>query len=48
MADKGYTVISHIYDGAEVEAIIDAINKADTSKATFRKTDDLFAIRQFF
>lgn len=47
MADKGYTVIGHIYDKAEVIAIIDTINKANTSNITFRKTDDLFAIRQF-
>jgi len=47
MADNGYTVISHVYDRAKVNAIIDTINKADTSKVTFRKTDDLFAIRQF-
>ena len=47
MADNGYTVISHVYEEAEVNTIIEAINKADTSNITFRKTEDLFAIRQF-
>ena len=47
IADNGYTVIGHVFDTAEVNAISDAINQADTSNATFRKTDDLFAIRQF-
>jgi hypothetical protein len=27
--------------------LLNTINKADTSKSTFRKTTDLFAIRQF-
>jgi hypothetical protein len=47
MADNGYTVIGHVFDAVEVNAIINSINQADTSNATFRKTDDLFAIRQF-
>ena len=44
---KGFTVVNDIYDTSEVNAIIDIINKTDQSNSTFRKTNDLFAIRQF-
>ena len=43
----GFTVINDIYTTDEVETILSAINKVNTDKSTFRKTDDLFAIRQF-
>nr|WP_249665260.1 phytanoyl-CoA dioxygenase family protein [Mucilaginibacter sp. Bleaf8] len=45
--NNGYTVIHDVFSFAEVDAIISTIEAVDTSKATFRKTDDLFAIRQF-
>lgn len=44
----GFTVIENVYDNIEVETLIKAIDDADTSNPTFRKSDDLFAIRQFF
>jgi ectoine hydroxylase-related dioxygenase (phytanoyl-CoA dioxygenase family) len=44
---KGYTVIDDIYRPDEIEAIAQSIIQANTSKPTFRKTGDLFAIRQF-
>lgn len=43
----GFTIIENIYSNEEVEKIIETINQADTSKDTFRKSSDLFAIRQF-
>jgi ectoine hydroxylase-related dioxygenase (phytanoyl-CoA dioxygenase family) len=43
----GFTVIEDIYATEEIEEILSEINKADINKSTFRKTDDLFAIRQF-
>ncbi|WP_158826255.1 phytanoyl-CoA dioxygenase family protein [Mucilaginibacter lacusdianchii] len=46
--DNGFTVIPDVFSFEEVEALIAQIEAVDTSKATFRKTDDLFAIRQFF
>jgi hypothetical protein len=50
-ADKflndGFVVIENIYSDQEVESLIEVINKADQSNPTFRKTNDLFAIRQF-
>jgi ectoine hydroxylase-related dioxygenase (phytanoyl-CoA dioxygenase family) len=45
--DVGFAVIEHIYSNEEVNSILNAIHNADTSKPTFRKTTDLFAIRQF-
>ncbi len=45
--ENGFSVINNIYSTAEVQNILAAIGNADTSKDTFRKTTDLFAIRQF-
>ena len=47
LAENGFTTIENVYSVAEVEKIIGIINQADTSKATFRKSADVFAIRQF-
>ena len=43
----GFTTIESIYSTKEVQKIIDTIDQVDTSKDTFRKSSDLFAIRQF-
>ena len=47
---EGFAIIEAIYSDSEVEKIISEIEKvtqATTGNATFRKSDDLFAIRQF-
>jgi ectoine hydroxylase-related dioxygenase (phytanoyl-CoA dioxygenase family) len=44
---KGYIIINDVYNDHEVESIIDMIAGAPTNNETFRKTKDLFAIRQF-
>ncbi|SHM96298.1 phytanoyl-CoA dioxygenase family protein [Mucilaginibacter sp. OK098] len=44
---NGFTILNDIYTADEIDAIIATINKADQSKPTFRKSNDLFAIRQF-
>lgn len=44
---KGFTVINDIYNADEIAAILAEINRANSDKTTFRKTGDLFAIRQF-
>jgi ectoine hydroxylase-related dioxygenase (phytanoyl-CoA dioxygenase family) len=44
----GFTIIDDIYSVDEINHIVTIINEADQSKDTFRKTDDLFAVRQFF
>ncbi len=44
---EGFAVIDNIYSEKEISSILDAISLVDTSKPTFRKTKDLFAIRQF-
>jgi ectoine hydroxylase-related dioxygenase (phytanoyl-CoA dioxygenase family) len=47
---EGFAIIEAIYSDTEVEKIISEIEKvtqATTDNATFRKSDDLFAIRQF-
>ncbi len=45
--NNGFSIIENIYSNKEIAAIIEAIEETDTDKPTFRKTADLFAIRQF-
>jgi ectoine hydroxylase-related dioxygenase (phytanoyl-CoA dioxygenase family) len=47
IATNGFTVIGAVYTSDEIGAILSEINKAGKDKSTFRRTDDLFAIRQF-
>lgn len=47
IANNGFTIIENIYTSSEIEQIITKINQADRSKETFRKSNDLFAVRQF-
>ncbi|MGN7823157.1 phytanoyl-CoA dioxygenase family protein [Chitinophaga sp. 22536] len=47
LATEGYTVLEDIFSGEEVQAILQQVAAADTSQTVFRKTADLFAIRQF-
>ncbi len=47
ISEKGFTIIDDIFSEKEISQIIDVINSIDTSKETFRKSEDLFAIRQF-
>lgn len=48
LTDNGFTIIDHIFYEKEIEEIILTIEQADDDKETFRKSADLFAIRQFF
>ncbi len=45
--DAGFLILNDIYTKKEVMAIINKIDDANTDKDTFRKSSDLFAIRQF-
>jgi ectoine hydroxylase-related dioxygenase (phytanoyl-CoA dioxygenase family) len=45
---EGFAIIDNIYTDEEVDGILSTISQVDTSKPTFRKTTNLFAIRQFF
>lgn len=47
IADNGFSVISNAFSKEEIEKISEVIQSIDTSKDTFRKSEDLFAIRQF-
>lgn len=47
ISEKGFTVINDVFSGEEINQIINVIDSIDTSKETFRKSEDLFAIRQF-
>lgn len=44
---NGFAVTDRIYEREAVAALLTTIQQADTSRSTFRKSDDLFAIRQF-
>lgn len=47
IAENGFTIISNVFSEDEIEKISEVIQNIDTSKETFRKSEDLFAIRQF-
>ena len=44
--NNGFTVIDNVYTSEEVSMLLQEIANADSSGPTFRKTGDLFAIRQ--
>ncbi|MEC3877664.1 phytanoyl-CoA dioxygenase family protein [Chryseobacterium salviniae] len=45
--ENGFTIINNIFSEEEIEKIGQVIQNIDTSKETLRKSEDLFAIRQF-
>lgn len=45
--NSGFEIINAIYSNEEINSIISLIENTDSSNATFRKSADLFAIRQF-
>jgi ectoine hydroxylase-related dioxygenase (phytanoyl-CoA dioxygenase family) len=47
ISERGFTVIEGIYTDVEVDDIIASIDETYKSNPTIRKTNDLFAIRQF-
>lgn len=47
LSENGFTIIPSIYTDEEIEKILATIDLADKTKDTFRKSADLFAIRQF-
>ncbi|MDB5195673.1 MAG: phytanoyl-CoA dioxygenase [Flaviaesturariibacter sp.] len=47
IARNGFAIISDIYSSSETESIIEAIDNVDSPNLTFRRSADLFAIRQF-
>ncbi|MCB9328158.1 MAG: phytanoyl-CoA dioxygenase family protein [Lewinellaceae bacterium] len=47
LTENGFTTVDNIYSDKEIEQILLTIDQADKDKETFRKSTDLFAIRQF-
>ncbi|MET3539228.1 phytanoyl-CoA dioxygenase family protein [Chryseobacterium limigenitum] len=47
ITENGFTVIENIFSNEDMDKIIYVLENIDTSKETFRKSEDLFAIRQF-
>lgn len=45
--NKGFATVANIYSVEEIGEILDVIHNADSSKETFRKSGEVFAIRQF-
>ncbi|HAO29191.1 MAG TPA: phytanoyl-CoA dioxygenase, partial [Chryseobacterium indologenes] len=43
----GFSVINTVFSDDEVEEIINVLSSIDMSRENFRKSEDLFAIRQF-
>jgi ectoine hydroxylase-related dioxygenase (phytanoyl-CoA dioxygenase family) len=46
--ENGFAILNGIFNDDEIANLIAIINNVETDRPTFRKTDDLFAIRQFF
>jgi len=44
---KGFSIIDSVYSEEEINSILNFIESQDSSSPTFRKSEDLFAIRQF-
>ena len=45
--ETGFTIIDNIYTAAEIDRMAEAIASVDSGRSNFRKSADLFAIRQF-
>jgi ectoine hydroxylase-related dioxygenase (phytanoyl-CoA dioxygenase family) len=45
--ENGFTTVDNIYSDDEIKQILQTIDQADNDKETFRKSKELFAIRQF-
>jgi len=46
LSDKGFSIVDQIYNDSEIDSLISFIDNADQTNTTFRKSADLFAIRQ--
>jgi ectoine hydroxylase-related dioxygenase (phytanoyl-CoA dioxygenase family) len=46
--ENGYTVVKNVFSTPEIDAITQIIHNTDSTNKTFRKSKELFAIRQFF
>ncbi len=47
IANKGFATVASAFSNAEIDRLLQVLEQIDSDKATFRKTADLFAIRQF-
>jgi ectoine hydroxylase-related dioxygenase (phytanoyl-CoA dioxygenase family) len=47
ISSDGFATIDNVFTTDEINSILQSISQVDTTKPTFRKTADLFAIRQF-
>ncbi len=47
LVKKGFVIIENVFTDEEINSMLFVISGANTKKPTFRKTNDLFAIRQF-
>lgn len=47
LEERGFTIINSVYSREEINSIKEFINSQDTSCPIFRKSENLFAIRQF-
>lgn len=45
--NNGFTIIEDFYSPGEVDRMIEVIDQSDQSNSSFRKSNDLFAIRKF-
>jgi len=47
LGNNGFTIIKNVFSDEQIEQLLKLIDQTDISRASFRKSSDLFAIRQF-
>jgi hypothetical protein len=47
ITNNGFATIDAVFTDVQIESLLQVLSTVDTNKPTFRKTADLFAIRQF-
>ena len=47
LSKKGFVILDNVFSTEEIDHLLLAIKQVDVPKETFRKSTDLFAIRQF-
>jgi ectoine hydroxylase-related dioxygenase (phytanoyl-CoA dioxygenase family) len=45
---EGYSIFDNVFSDEEIDELLLTVANAETNNLSFRKTNDLFAIRQFF
>ncbi len=48
ISNDGFAIVDNFFTDEEIDSLLLTISRVDISRPSFRKTSELFAIRQFF